>query len=180
MNDDFIISIDKLEYHKSESNVSIGSGQRFLFKTKVAFTLLYLLFRELVLGFIRIFQCKKPENVSGQLCLITGGANGLGRTLALKFAKEGCNIAIVDIVDTESAVQEIRYTYGVNCQGFHCDISDTKSVELLRKEVECSMGPVDILVNNAGLLYMGHILQCSIEAIQKCIDVNLVSHFKVI
>lgn len=176
-----VTSIENLEYEEA-AEFDISFRQHLdLFRRKLVLTLnvIYLLLRELFLGIKNLFLPSKIKNVSGQLCLVTGGANGLGRHLAMRFAEDGCNIAIVDIVNSDFTVNEIIQKYKVKCQGFNCDVSDNDSIVELKKLVEASMGTVDILVNNAGVLFMAPFLHCTMENIQKCVDVNLVSHFKV-
>lgn len=173
-----LTSIDKVQYEKADA-VQVKEFQsvkrRVYFLVKIAVMLVY----EFVLYLISFVRPPKPDNIAGQLCLVTGGANGLGRCLALKFAEEKCNIVIVDILDTEATVKEITETYGVKCKGFKCDISDHGAVKKLKSEIESSMGNVDILVNNAGLLFSGTLDSYSLESIEKCVAVNLTSHFSV-
>lgn len=140
----------------------------------------YLMLYETLRGIVNLFRSKKLDDVSGQLCLVTGGANGLGKALAMKFAKVGCDIAICDIVSYDDTVKEIQEKFKVKCHGFHCDIADNNSVLRMKEEVETTMGTtVDILVNNAGLLLVAPLLSTSNESIDSCIAVNLTSHLKV-
>lgn len=97
----------------------------------------------------------------------------------MRFAEEGCDIAICDIASCDQTVNEIREKFHVKCQGFTCDVSDNYSVEKLKRDVEATMGTVDILVNNAGLLLLTPLLSTSNENIDRCIAVNLGSHCKV-
>jgi all-trans-retinol dehydrogenase (NAD+) len=164
----------------SEPQYKLSAIQRVLVCLTISFTVLGMFFKEAIFGVLTLIKGRKVHTVKNQLCLVTGGANGLGREIAMRFAKEGCDIAIADIINTDNAVEEIIQIYGVQCKGFNCDVSDMKSVEKLRSDIEASMRPVDILVNNAGLLFMGLLLKTPIEQIEKCINVNLTSHFKVI
>jgi NAD(P)-dependent dehydrogenase (short-subunit alcohol dehydrogenase family) len=135
-----------------------------------------MLIHEFFLYLKSFFDPPKPEKLAGQVCLITGGANGLGRCLAMKFAEQKCKIVIADILDTEATVKEI---FGVECKGFKCDISDFNALQKLKNDIKVSMGSVDILVNNAGLLFGGPLDSYSLENIEKCVAVNLTSHFMV-
>lgn len=176
-----VLSLEKHEYRSAGEKV-LGVQQKLEHlqrRLKTMLNVIVLLVFELFLGIFHLFVSEKPENVDGQLCLITGGANGLGRHLAMRFAKEGCKIAICDIVDFDRTVTEIREKFNVQCQGFKCDVSNTESILRLKNDIEASMGNVDILVNNAGLLFMGPLLSNTLDNIQRCVDVNLISHFKV-
>lgn len=172
---------DTLEYKEADHfEFSASDRLRFLGKSFIVFlNVSLLLLFEFFHGILNLFTPSRKTNVNGQLCLVTGGANGLGRYLALRFAEEGCNIAIVDIMDSDHTVMEIVNKFNVKCHGFVCDVSDMSSIDKMRQQVEASMGTIDILVNNAGLLFSAPFLHSNIESIQKCVDVNLVSHFKV-
>lgn len=179
MDDKFLASFDKLTYQKAETKNSESLVEIFTRQAKVILTVVFMFIYEVIVGAFAILKPAKPKDISGQLCLVTGGANGLGRCLAMRFAQERCRIAVVDIVNSESTVKEIKETFGVNCQGFYCDLANTKLIAKMKEEVEAAMGPVDILVNNAGLLYVGSMLKCNMDSARKCVDVNLTSHFDV-
>lgn len=86
-----------------------------------------------------------------KVAIITGSAGGLGKTIALTFAREGAAIVIIDIKQEEinTTVNEIK---GLNnkCIGFMCDISNQNQVEETVEKVINIWGKVNILVNNAG------------------------------
>lgn len=171
---------ESLEYRNAEkAKFSTTPLARFGLFVMMLAVLCFMLLREFVFGVVQSIRGVKKVPLEGQLCLVTGGANGLGKAIARKFAQKGCSIAIVDIASTENAVQELIEMYGVKCQGFHCDVSDSEAVELLKKDVQNALGSVDILVNNAGLNYISPLLSASLENIKKCISVNLTSHFMV-
>lgn len=69
----------------------------------------------------------------------------VGTFIAMRFAEEGCDIAIVDIVNYDRTVEEIVSKFKVNCRGFKCDVSDNDSVLTMRKEVEASIGTLTCL-----------------------------------
>ncbi|XP_053696029.1 17-beta-hydroxysteroid dehydrogenase 13-like [Sabethes cyaneus] len=132
-----------------------------------------ILFRK-VLSFI---SPKKFKNVSGQLAMITGGANGLGREMALLLADHGCNIIIVDI-DLESAkrtCEDLRKKH-VNAHAFRVDVSSFKEVETLAARIYSEIGPVDIVINNAGLIHFTFLQDSSVDDVNKLIDVNVKSY----
>lgn len=115
-----------------------------------------------------------------KVVLITGGGNGLGRSIALRLAKEKCRLAIVDIdfVAAQETASEIERRFQVAALPFRVDISKHQEVSQLKNDVEKALGSVDILINNAGLLGIGlSLMEGTPEAIQKMIDVNLASHF---
>jgi short-subunit dehydrogenase len=125
----------------------------------------------------------QPKNVSGQLVLITGGSIGIGKAVALRLAREGCNIAIANRNHEEGQKTAIEITekYNVRAEAFKVDVSNHDDVAKLKKDIESSMGTVDILINNAGLLSLEHsLLEGEPKDIQKVIDVNLTAYFWVI
>lgn len=76
---------------------------------KLAFELVIAFFTYLVLSIPILLKLLRDlvtpvqqKNISGQLALVTGGANGLGRAICLQLAKEGCNVAVVDIDETNA------------------------------------------------------------------------------
>lgn len=110
---------------------------------------------------------------------MTGAANGLGKEISIQLAQVGCNLAIIDL-DLDGAnktANEISEKFNVRAKAFKTDVSNYESVQLLKKEVENSLGHVDILVNNAGLLPLMSLREGSHKDIQKILDVNMASHF---
>lgn len=134
-------------------------------------------------AFRGIFKCfipKKPKCIRGKLALITGGGNGIGKSLAFKFAAKGCNICIIDIniAAATSTADEIAEKFKVKAKAFRVDVSKFEEVDRLKSDVESSMGFVDLLVNNVGLLALDVSLrEQSPERYQEVINVNLMSHF---
>ena len=89
--------------------------------------------------------------LSDRVAIITGGAKGMGRGMALRFAEEGCSVAIADISmkeanDTLAEVSK-RGREGLAIQ---CDVTDIKQVRDTVDKVISKFGKIDILVNNAG------------------------------
>jgi len=84
--------------------------------------------------------------------IITGGARGIGKAIALRLAKEGMNIVISDIMgeEAEKTAREIEKT-GVRALAVTTDVSKSADAEELTKRAIAAFGSVDILVNNAGI-----------------------------
>jgi NAD(P)-dependent dehydrogenase (short-subunit alcohol dehydrogenase family) len=85
--------------------------------------------------------------LAGRVCLITGGARGIGAAIAERFATEGAAVAILDL-DGETAVETAGRLGGT---GHRCDVSSRSSVEAAVSEVLARHGRIDVLVNNAGI-----------------------------
>jgi len=94
---------------------------------------------------------ENKSRLKEKVAIITGSAGGLGKTIALTFAREGAAIVIIDIKQEEinRTVNEIK-ALGNKCMGFVCDISKQTQVEETIKNIIEEWGRVDILVNNAG------------------------------
>lgn len=147
---------------------------------------LYINIKGLVLAFFELIKCfgnlffpSENKVIRGQLALVTGGANGLGRAIAKRLAKEGCNIAVadIDLIGAENVAKEIELEFNVNAKAFKVDVSNYEEVLKLRNDIEGSIGTVDILVNNAGILAMMTLEESRPQDIQRIINVNLTSHF---
>ncbi len=89
--------------------------------------------------------------LTDKVAIITGGAKGIGKAIALKFAQEGCWVAIADINESE-ARQTISSFEKSSRPGIfiNCDHTDSKQVEKMVQTVINKYGKIDILVNNAG------------------------------
>lgn len=120
----------------------------------------------------------KRKDIRGQLALVTGGGKGLGREICLGLAREGCNIAIVDI-DADSSKETVKDCrgLGVKAEYYNCDVSDADAMDLLKCQVIQKSGTVDILVNNAGILFSRPIIEETPANIKKMVGVNLMSVF---
>jgi NAD(P)-dependent dehydrogenase (short-subunit alcohol dehydrogenase family) len=89
--------------------------------------------------------------LAGKTVVITGGSGGIGRGLVLEFAREGANVATVDIDPAVAVLEEARRQ---NLAGavlaVKADVTSRASVDAMIAEVHAAFGPVDVLVNNAG------------------------------
>lgn len=101
-------------------------------------------------------QFENPElrgsgRLEGRVALITGGDSGIGRAVALAFAREGADVAIAYLDEVEDAKKTARLIEekGRSCQLLKCDISNKKKCEQAVEAVITKYGKLDILVNNA-------------------------------
>ncbi|WP_370898414.1 SDR family oxidoreductase [Chryseobacterium gossypii] len=116
----------------------------------------------------------KLENKS---VLITGADSGIGKAVALLFAREGADIAIIYYEDQEDARQvkkEIE-SLGRKCSIFQGDINDYEFCEETAKKVVSEFGGIDILINNAGTQFPSDDIQTLEEQnVRKTFDSNIV------
>jgi len=113
-----------------------------------------------------------------KVALVTGGARGIGRAIALAFAREGAGVAVFDLRkdDAERVVQEAAE---VNARGFAvaADVADEAQVKSAMDQVEAAFGQVDILVNNAGIDTTSQVVEMPTAMWDDMIRVNLRSVF---
>ncbi len=120
--------------------------------------------------------------LDGKTALITGAARGIGKAIALKFAKEGANIAFTDLVINEAAQETEKEiaALGVKAKGYASNAADFAETEAVVAEVHKEFGSIDILVNNAGITKDGLMLRMSEAQWDAVIAVNLKSAFNFI
>jgi NAD(P)-dependent dehydrogenase (short-subunit alcohol dehydrogenase family) len=119
--------------------------------------------------------------LENKVALVTGGARGIGRAIALKFAAEGCAVAAVD-VDLAGAEETRKSVQGQGKDGLalKCDVTRASDVALCVESVLARLGPIDILVNNAGGMRAAPPLEeMSEELWDEVVDLNLKSLFLV-
>ncbi|WP_428483403.1 SDR family NAD(P)-dependent oxidoreductase [Rhodopila sp.] len=118
------------------------------------------------------------DRLKGKKCVVTGGARGIGRAIALAFAREGADIAILDR-NEELAATTARdaEAIGVCAFAITADVSDETSATAALQRAEQALGSVDVLVNNAGIGGNALLVDLSVEAWDRMIAVNLRSVF---
>ena len=111
--------------------------------------------------------------------LVTGASRGIGKAIAVKFAKKGYNVAISCVLRKERLLQtqkEIQ-SYQVPCLAYMGDMGDMECCEEWFEQVKKQFGGADILINNAGIAYIGLLQDMSTEDWEKMLHVNLTSVF---
>lgn len=118
--------------------------------------------------------------LQGKTAVVTGAAKGIGKAIALAFAKEGCNIVLNyhSSLDDET-VQEIE-ACGVTCMPVQGDVSDFAFAADMMKKVKKELGSVDILVNNAGITKDMLLMRMTEEQFDIVIQTNLKGTFNMI
>ena len=118
--------------------------------------------------------------LENKVALITGGAKGMGKAMALKFAGEGSDIIIGDIdIDNAVKVANEVQAVGRTSLAVKADISSSKDVQEMVSGAIDKFGKIDILVNNAGRAGGGGIENSTEEDWDKVLAVNLKGHFLV-
>jgi 3-oxoacyl-[acyl-carrier protein] reductase len=118
----------------------------------------------------------------GKNALVTGASKGIGRTIAIRFAEHGANVAFTYLSSVEQGQElEAELTaLGVNAKGYRSDASDFKQADQLIRDVVTYFGSLDILVNNAGITLDNLLLRMTEEMWDRVISVNLKSCFNTV
>ena len=115
-----------------------------------------------------------------KIVLITGGAKGIGKAIALELAKNGYNI-VVNYYSSEkealSLQQEIISLYGVKCMIYQGDVSKEDEVDTMITKIEEEMGGVDVLINNAAIDPANLFHLKTAEEFRRTLDVNVVGAY---
>jgi 3-oxoacyl-[acyl-carrier protein] reductase len=129
--------------------------------------------------FAGILKFKKMGLLEGKTALITGASRGIGKAIAIKFANEGADIAITNIVDDEefrSTVKEIE-ALGVKAKGYVSNAAKFEDSQNVINEVVKDFNKIDILVNNAGITRDTLLMRMTEDQWDSVIAVNLKSVF---
>jgi 3-oxoacyl-[acyl-carrier protein] reductase len=98
------------------------------------------------------FAGASAGSLEGRVALVTGGARGIGRAIALRLAQAGAKVAIVDLTDSGAdAAREVEEATGRATTFFKADVSLEADAKAAVAAIEQALGPIDILVNNAGI-----------------------------
>ncbi len=110
--------------------------------------------------------------LDNRVCVITGGASGIGAACARAFAAEGARVVVTDIniEDADRVAEEI------NGLAIACDVSVESEVNALVKETEQRLGDIDLFFNNAGVATGGDPLSTPLETWQSQWEINVMAH----
>lgn len=89
------------------------------------------------------------NRVENRVCIVTGGAVGIGRACVLRLAQEGAKVAVFDVDD--AAGEALAREVGGDCAYWHVDVADEGAVKAAIDAVAARLGAVHVLVNNAGI-----------------------------
>ncbi len=121
----------------------------------------------------------KPRQISfglaGRVCIVTGGAQGIGEACARRFAREEATVVIADIDDTRGTAlaAELGGLY------VHCDVGDKAQVDALVAQALAAHGRIDVLVNNAGIFKAAEFLEITEADFDAVLRINLKGSFMV-
>ncbi len=105
--------------------------------------------------------------------IVTGAASGLGREIALRFAKEGANVVIADLNETGAAsVQNEITSAGGSASVVKCDVTKEADIEAAIASVVDKFGRLDFMINNAGVQLEGPLHETTNEQYDWVFDIN--------
>lgn len=118
--------------------------------------------------------------LEGKTVIVTGAAKGIGKAIAVAFAKKGCNIVLnYHSSISDDTIKEIEQQ-GVKCMPVQGDVSDFDFAKSLIKDVKKEFGTIDVLVNNAGITKDMLLMRMTEEQFDSVIDTNLKGSFNMI
>ena len=116
--------------------------------------------------------------VKGQLAVITGAADGIGKAIAIKLGFEGCNLALVDIrkEKVDQVAESIQSLFpSITVHSFECDVTNLAAMQVLVEDIKAAFSTkcIQLLFNNVGVGGLGSTLYGDINKLRKEFDINL-------
>lgn len=117
--------------------------------------------------------------LQNKTAIVTGATRGIGHAIAVRFAKEGCDVAFCGRTRNEKmiAVEQELSALGVKAKGYAADVAEYEQAQAFVKEVLADFGKVDILVNNAGITDDSAVKRMTEEQFDRVMHTNLKSVF---
>jgi NAD(P)-dependent dehydrogenase (short-subunit alcohol dehydrogenase family) len=107
----------------------------------------------------------------GKICVVTGGASGIGRALCEALARAGAQVTLADLDEARAA--EVAAAIGPACAAVRVDVTRAAEVRALLEGVAARHGRLDYVFNNAGISCIGEIRDTTLEDFDRVLDVNL-------
>lgn len=121
----------------------------------------------------------EEKRLEGKRALVTGSGTGIGREIALEFARQGADVVLHyahSDAGAKSAVEEIR-KMGRKAEAFKADFADVEDVKALGEKAIEFLGGIDCLINNSGISFNMPFLKVSVEQFERIYDVNIRAQF---
>ena len=117
-----------------------------------------------------------------KVVLITGGAMGQGRAHAYKYAKNGYNVVLADMLDPQNDVFQETIKgceqFNVDVLGVKCDITSTEDMENLFEQAWNKFGRFDVVIANAGIINFGYTWELTDGQVEKVMNINLIGTWR--
>jgi len=128
-----------------------------------------------------------PTGFAGKVAVVTGGATGLGRCIAMEFARMRCRVAFCfvelpgrDVTEQALLTETACTAMGAEVYAARCDVRDRTQVERFIADTVARFGTVHFLVNNAGIAMDGALWRMSDQAWREVLDTNVTGAFNCI
>lgn len=120
--------------------------------------------------------------LEGKVAIVTGAARGIGKAIAIEFAKAGADVAFTDLAidDNAKATEAEIAAFGVKCKGYASNAANFEDTHNVVAEIHKDFGHIDVLVNNAGITRDGLMMRMSEQQWDMVLTVNLKSAFNFI
>lgn len=120
--------------------------------------------------------------LEGKVAIVTGAARGIGKAIAIEFAKAGADVAFTDLAidDNAKATEAEIAAFGVKCKGYASNAANFEDTHNVVTEIHKDFGHIDVLVNNAGITRDGLMMRMSEQQWDMVLNVNLKSAFNFI
>ena len=132
-------------------------------------------------------QALAEAGFKGKVAVVTGGATGLGRAIALEFGRQGCHVAFCfvdlpgrDVTEQALLTETTLRAMGVEVFAARCDVRDPRAVDRFMAEVRTELGGLHILVNNAGIAMDGALWRMTDRAWKDVLETNVTGTFQCI
>jgi NAD(P)-dependent dehydrogenase (short-subunit alcohol dehydrogenase family) len=111
---------------------------------------------------------------TNKVAIVTGGASGIGKAVAIELARNGADViaADIDLLGVAQTAELIKQT-GVNAEAAHVDVARGQDVETLVENTVANRGHLDYIFNIAGVAVMGEVRDLSLDHWRRIVDVNV-------
>jgi len=116
------------------------------------------------------------ERLADKVAVVTGGGRGIGEATCRRFAEEGADVVVADVLaeEAESVAADLESEFDAEALAVETDVSDERAVEEMAERAESRFGRVDVLVNNAGIRVEPRpVTEADEESWDRILDVNL-------
>lgn len=128
-----------------------------------------------------------PEGFPGKVAIVTGGATGLGRAMAMEFARIGCSVGFCyvnlpgrDVSEQALLTETTLAAMGARVYAARCDVRDPAQVDRFITDANQRLGGLHFLINNAGIAHDGALWRMTDEAWSEVLDTNVTGAFNCI
>jgi NAD(P)-dependent dehydrogenase (short-subunit alcohol dehydrogenase family) len=124
---------------------------------------------------------KLPFGLKGKSAIVTGGGSGIGKAIALTFARHGASVFIIDMDESSavSIIDEIKKDKG-EAVFLKCNVVNRDDIKRCIAEIVSTTNSIDILINNAGIAHIGNVETTTPEDFDRLITVNIKGMYNII